>query len=162
MYLLILIAAGHCNETLSAVRQVVSGELHACALRTDGSVWCWGDNGACQLRANTPFSPIAIQTPYVNVASLSAFGNMTCALMAAGGGVCWGSLHLNMASCADREWVVGAASEFAAVEGGIVALHNGRVTRVTGRSSGRFLPAAMPFCYAVYVYLEPCTARIFP
>ena len=167
MNLLILLALGQCNETLRNVRQVVSGPMHACALRADGSVWCWGDNGACQLRANVSYSSTAVATPYVsyplartptsfsrytNVRSLAAFGNVTCALRLGGDGVCWGSLHQNMASCLDREWVLQDITGFAAVHGGIVAHRDGLV-RVTGRSTGPLLPAVVPRCYVEYVFV---------
>ena len=31
------------------VSAITSGALHSCALKDDGSVWCWGYNGAGQL-----------------------------------------------------------------------------------------------------------------
>src|SRR5690606_33013316 len=34
---------------LDDVRQVSAGTTHTCALRADGSVWCWGDNSVGQL-----------------------------------------------------------------------------------------------------------------
>lgn len=32
------------DQGLSGVQMLVSGRLHHCALGSDGTVWCWGDN----------------------------------------------------------------------------------------------------------------------
>lgn len=149
MNILILLAIGQCNETLRDVQQVVSGHMHACALLADSSVWCWGDNGACQLRAAVGSSAIAMPTPYRGVKRLVAFGNITCAYLTAGGGVCWGSLHQNIGSCSDREWVVAGTHNFAAVPGGIIAYSDSGTVRVTGRSTGTILGPLLPLCDVV-------------
>lgn len=39
---------------ISAVRSVVAGNDHACAIRDDGSVWCWGANVRGELGRPTP------------------------------------------------------------------------------------------------------------
>lgn len=39
---------------LDEVNSVAAGAEHSCALRRDGSVWCWGKNGDGQLGAPTP------------------------------------------------------------------------------------------------------------
>jgi alpha-tubulin suppressor-like RCC1 family protein len=41
---------------LTGVTDLVAGARHACALRADGSVWCWGDNRAGQLGDGTLMS----------------------------------------------------------------------------------------------------------
>ncbi|HET9707582.1 MAG TPA: hypothetical protein VFP39_04705 [Gemmatimonadales bacterium] len=80
------------------------GRKHACALQ-GGTVWCWGSNASGQLgasAANTcgpsndlpaaiPCSLFAIpvQLP-ATVVSVSAGGDHTCALTAAGDAWCWG------------------------------------------------------------------------
>lgn len=80
------------------------GRKHACALQ-GGTVWCWGSNASGQLGASSantcgpsndlpaaiPCSLFAIpvQLP-ASVVSVSAGGDHTCALTAAGDAWCWG------------------------------------------------------------------------
>lgn len=81
------------------------GRKHACALLGD-AVWCWGSNSSGQLGASAASTcgpaddlPVAIpcslfaipaQLP-VSATSISAGGEHTCALTAAGDAWCWGS-----------------------------------------------------------------------
>ena len=81
-----------------AAKAVVTGYNHTCALRTDGSVVCWGDNTVGQLGlGNTdnlgddelPDTVGPIDLGGVAV-QLAAGGNHTCALMADAEVRCWG------------------------------------------------------------------------
>lgn len=85
---------GTCH--LAAV-SVAAGNVHACALLSDGSVWCWGynyygqlgngkssDNGLTQ--SATPVKAI-LPGP---AAMVSAGGQVTCALLKTGDVYCWG------------------------------------------------------------------------
>jgi alpha-tubulin suppressor-like RCC1 family protein len=38
---------------LTKIKQIDFREAHACALRADGSVWCWGRNSHSQLGDGT-------------------------------------------------------------------------------------------------------------
>jgi alpha-tubulin suppressor-like RCC1 family protein len=76
----------------SSVKQVAEGSAHSCALLSDGSVWCWGDNTWGQLGEASMggYSPVAVQVLDVaGVTQISAGAYTTCAVMAQTV-VCWG------------------------------------------------------------------------
>jgi hypothetical protein len=71
-----------------------------CALKTDGTVWCWGNNGEGELGAG-PSGPSSSATPIqvsgINNAVLLSTGGVTddtddhaCVLLSTGGVKCWG------------------------------------------------------------------------
>ena len=69
------------------------GRDHTCAVRTDGSLWCWGDNFYGQLgqgnRTNRPApTRVGADTGWA-VVSLGA--NRSCALRGDQSLWCWGS-----------------------------------------------------------------------
>jgi len=71
---------------------VSTGGNHACALKTGGTLWCWGYNGNGQLGDNTTTnqsspSQLGAGTDWTAVA---AGGSHTCALKADTGALCWG------------------------------------------------------------------------
>lgn len=93
---------------ITDVEQLDMNGFHACALRTDGSVWCWGESIAgatgyigtedgcdvppCQ---PTPREVMGIDGEVVELAT-GGFANVglpgfTCARLADGGVSCWGS-----------------------------------------------------------------------
>ena len=69
-----------------------AGGFHTCALRVDGTLWCWGAGGAGQLGNNNTASQ---QTP-VQVVTAGTFtavdtgGNFTCGIKSDGSVWCWG------------------------------------------------------------------------
>ena len=74
---------------------VSSGQAsHACALMTDGSVKCWGDNTAGQIGDGTT-SPRLVPTAVVGLPApavgISAGAKHTCAVLDTGALYCWGS-----------------------------------------------------------------------
>ena len=75
------------------VAKITAGGSHACALRIDGSVVCWGFHGYKQdaysaLDASIPIVVYALST---NVRDISAGNGHTCVLMDDESVKCWGS-----------------------------------------------------------------------
>ncbi len=74
-------------------RQLSAGDQHTCGTRTDGSLWCWGDNGQRRLgvelsgSTNTP-TRVGTASDWVQVASGDTF---TCATKTDKSVWCWGS-----------------------------------------------------------------------
>lgn len=84
------------NGLSSGVTAVASGSDHACALKTGGTVWCWGANAKGQLgNGTTDPSSTPVQ---VNVSgpatSITAGSQFSCAVVA-GGVECWGANSFN-------------------------------------------------------------------
>ncbi|MEZ4597356.1 MAG: hypothetical protein R3C32_11370 [Chloroflexota bacterium] len=86
---------------LTRVERVAAGGRHACALRTDGSVWCWGSDLHGQLGdATTGDATSHIRTKAVrvrlgrgyldDVVTLAAGYSHTCAVRRDGSAWCWG------------------------------------------------------------------------
>src|SRR5262245_9560988 len=71
---------------------VASGATHTCAVRIDGTVWCWGANDNGQLGDNSTMErsePVQV----INVTGATAVvagGAHSCALVAGGAVKCWG------------------------------------------------------------------------
>jgi alpha-tubulin suppressor-like RCC1 family protein len=82
--------------------QVASGDYHTCAVLTDGSLWCWGNNVNGQLGAGTPpqSEAVPVQVKGLNdpVVQASTSSGHTCALSEAGGVSCWGYNQYGQAS----------------------------------------------------------------
>ncbi|MBM4342648.1 MAG: hypothetical protein FJ100_04645, partial [Deltaproteobacteria bacterium] len=72
---------------------IAAGDHHTCALRPDGSTWCWGRNLHGQV-GNGGFGGIQAAPGIVVAAktgvSLAARADTTCAVQAGGGVQCWG------------------------------------------------------------------------
>jgi alpha-tubulin suppressor-like RCC1 family protein len=69
------------------------GWHHTCALASDGSLWCWGDNSSGQLGDGTwetKAAPVQVASPGSGLVQLTAGGNSTCALQRDGALWCWG------------------------------------------------------------------------
>ena len=77
---------------LSDAIQIVAGGEHACALKSDRTVVCWGQGGYGELGNNTTSGsnvPVAV-SGLSGVASIGAGANHTCAAKLDGTAWCWG------------------------------------------------------------------------
>lgn len=80
-------------STLSNIVALASSGLatHTCALRDDGSVWCWGQNQFGQLGDGTDATRTTpVLVPGVSAIAISANAANSCAVTTTGGVVCWG------------------------------------------------------------------------
>jgi alpha-tubulin suppressor-like RCC1 family protein len=90
-------------SNLTNAVSVTAGEAHACAVRSDGTVWCWGRNDgelgngttgpvtSCRPDSGTPCSRVPVQVSgLTEVTAVAAGGDHTCALRANGEVWCWG------------------------------------------------------------------------
>ena len=78
----------------SGAAQMTAGGTHSCAVKTDGSAWCWGSNANGQLGNGTTTSsttPVAVSTMASAVTMISAGFAHTCAVKTDGSAWCWGS-----------------------------------------------------------------------
>ena len=78
----------------TGVAAIAAGESHTCALKTDGSVVCWGANHSGQLGDGstlTRTTPVRVDGLQSGVAQVAAGAAHTCARLSDGGAVCWGS-----------------------------------------------------------------------
>jgi alpha-tubulin suppressor-like RCC1 family protein len=79
--------------------ELAMGDAHACALLSDRSVWCWGDNSASQLGGGAGAAPFQVTpspvlsggAPLADVLYIAAGGSTTCAILLDDPHVwCWG------------------------------------------------------------------------
>lgn len=77
----------------SDVEQISAGHHHSCALKGDGSAWCWGRNSHGVLgdgSSDYRYPPVAVQhSPAFE--QVLAGGDVSCALSDTGGVYCWGA-----------------------------------------------------------------------
>ncbi|MBN8292698.1 hypothetical protein JI664_12055 [Rhodobacter sp. NTK016B] len=86
------------QQSMQAVSQVVAGSQHTCALREDGSLWCWGANAHGQLGivryGYDEYRATPTEVPgfrnLVPVSQLSAGSFHNCAVMINERIYCWG------------------------------------------------------------------------
>ena len=81
------------SPALVAMSDVSAGYEHTCALRGDGTVWCWGRNSSGQLgNASTIDSNAPVQVSgLTNATSISAGYTHSCASRSDGTVRCWGA-----------------------------------------------------------------------
>jgi alpha-tubulin suppressor-like RCC1 family protein len=80
------------DEWSTGVSAISSGDYHTCAIKTDGSLWCWGKNNYGQLGIGNTTSkntPTRVGTDN-DWQSVFAGGSHTCAIKTNGSLWCWG------------------------------------------------------------------------
>jgi alpha-tubulin suppressor-like RCC1 family protein len=83
---------GKAQESGVARSKVAAGYAHTCAIKDDGSLWCWGDNNFGQIGDGTKknkYSPVKIIES--GVVSVAAGGAHTCAIKKDRSLWCWGN-----------------------------------------------------------------------
>jgi alpha-tubulin suppressor-like RCC1 family protein len=75
---------------ISSVAGVSAGDLHACARKTDNSLWCWGYNGYGEVGNGTRTNQTVAAQVASNASSASAGGYHTCARTGTSTALCWG------------------------------------------------------------------------
>ena len=81
--------------SLVNVSQLAVGREHACAVRTDRTVWCWGSSedgrrGQMALADSGVSNEPTLVTGLVNVESIATGWDHTCAVLSGGLVRCWG------------------------------------------------------------------------
>jgi alpha-tubulin suppressor-like RCC1 family protein len=90
-----------CNRAVA----IATGQAHSCALKQNGAVTCWGNNGGGQLGSEGASQVIPRTIPgWFGVVALSAGSFHTCALQQAGTVACWGNNY-------DRQLGAGTAAD---------------------------------------------------
>ena len=115
------------NGQCAWARQIAAGSQHACALRTTGTVACWGradfgqlgDNTSGELPDKTPEHKTGAVAVYslVDVVSIAAGGNGTCAVKKDGTLWCWGNNGAGLQALG-----TGSTASFVAIPGQVVGL----------------------------------------
>lgn len=124
----------------TGVSKIVTGEQHACALMTAGTVKCWGRNHRGQLGEGTTiseFSSLPVDVVGItNATAIAAANNSTCALLADNAVKCWGSNYHNILK-ADGSSLY-STSLFTPVRAGVGAKLSlsGPATSTSGSCSG--------------------------
>jgi alpha-tubulin suppressor-like RCC1 family protein len=72
---------------------VTVGFAHACALRSDGSIQCWGNDSSGELgdgMSGVAMSPVVTAIRVPPATAIAAGEDYTCAIVASGKVFCWG------------------------------------------------------------------------
>jgi alpha-tubulin suppressor-like RCC1 family protein len=109
---------------LTGVTAIAAGSWHTCAIVSDGSVYCWGDNSDRALGdgSSVDFSVTPVKVAGVEGATAIAAGSWhTCAIVSEGRVQCWGSNQsgqLGGGSPQDTAALVGGIRGAAAIAAG--------------------------------------------
>jgi len=89
---LVAILGGYVYGSSRTVSAIAAGDIHTCALLSDGTVKCWGQGSYGRLgsgtKADSPF-PVTV-TGISSATAVAAGGGHTCAVLSDGTVRCWG------------------------------------------------------------------------
>lgn len=134
----------------SGVTKIVTGEQHACALKSDGTVYCWGSDYRGQVgngaSFNTCTGAIACEkTPVMvtlsaSATDIAAFYSNTCAILSTGALQCWG---VNNASQLGNNSTTNATSPVTSLASGVQGVAIGGSSYFESSGTGGFICAKM-------------------
>jgi alpha-tubulin suppressor-like RCC1 family protein len=79
----------------TTVASIATGNDHACAVRTNGTLWCWGNGVEGKLGngmlSGTQATPIEVTAAGGNIRQASCAPSNTCVTKSDGTALCWGS-----------------------------------------------------------------------
>lgn len=132
----------HGSGYLRGVKAIAAGFDHTCALKRDGSVWCWGQGELGELgdgRSGYPYhrsTPVRVRrgSGYLTrVVGIAAVGAHTCARRTDGTAWCWGhDVHGQLG-----DGTLGAGVSHIRVRPVQVRRGSGMLTHVTAISAGQ-------------------------
>ncbi|HPM63323.1 MAG TPA: hypothetical protein PLM88_02200 [Bacillota bacterium] len=94
-------------DGLSDVKAIAAGESHSLAVKTDGTVWCWGDNSVYQIGRNLPrtiVTPI-LKTDIKDVSSVAACSRRSVAVKSDGSVWQWGNWLIGLPMGGSIYWM---------------------------------------------------------
>jgi len=114
------------NETSGSVQvsgittatKIAVGQYHACALLTNGQVWCWGNNSQGSLgdgTYNNSNSPVQAGLPTDTAVDIFVNGTTSAAVLANGKVYTWGSNLQSKAKCTTNTNKINSPRELTAV-----------------------------------------------
>ncbi|MBU1412860.1 RCC1 repeat-containing protein [Myxococcota bacterium] len=106
---------------------LTAGDVHTCALRKDGTLWCWGGNGSGQLgdlSVAERHRPVQVTRMGNTVVAVSAGRSHTCALKKDGTVWCWGD-NVNGQLGLEPSGAVLSPSQVAGLSGTVVQISSG-------------------------------------
>jgi cysteine-rich repeat protein len=108
----------------SGVIAIAAGGSHSCAILASGILHCWGENNVGQLGRGftiTRTTPVYVPGLSAGATALTAGPGHSCAVLATGGAVCWGSGYLGDGSTRHSD----APIEVSGLSPGVIALAAG-------------------------------------
>jgi len=93
------------GQAFTGARAVAGVFFHTCAIKTDNSIWCWGNNQAGELGDGSETSrryPVRVSALFTNATDITAENSVSCARTADRQIWCWGSNRNGQLGLEDR------------------------------------------------------------